>query len=225
MAFSRYVAPQYERDDRRNSNHHKNRAGTRAQIVLSKVLEGAHLNRIRISATDPLGYTAPCEQATERNNKGWNAGISRQPSLQRTDHKAYYQGCQQGWEQSPMHKDLHQDSSHTRESNERSDREIDLARDDHHDHPDGQQAGDCRLANQIGKVARLEEDAIGEQSEDDPQQYERQYHAVAANGTALQVQTPDFTSGRSRLKLWLRQFGFDRTVHFFLRPMPMLDDR
>lgn len=93
------------------------------------------------------------------------------------------------------------------EGDERSDRQVDVPRDDHDHHADREDEDVAVLLHQAGDVAGPQQDVVGPDLEDDDDQGERDQHSVLPHigPQALEQQRPD--AGRALGRRWGRALG------------------
>ena len=101
----------------------------------------------------------------EGDDKRGNLTIGHPPSVPRAEQQAHHQRHQNGERQRPAEPDVKDRRSAAQQPHHRANGEVDFCRNNHKHHADGEDAGDGRLAQQVGDIACAQVGAIGNPGE------------------------------------------------------------
>ena len=119
-------------------------------------------NGDRVGVTDDLVAAAEDEHAGQGDDEGGNPDVGNPRALPGADQHSHEQPEQDGQRPREVpvpHRGGHHDAD---ESGNGSDRQVDVAGDDHHDHADGEDEDIGVLADQVDQVAGRQRQSVGQ---------------------------------------------------------------
>jgi hypothetical protein len=184
---------EHREDDQREAEQQRDVVvvGLRAGLGQEAVAQLLHALRERaegLALQQDLGEAAEDQHAGEGDDERRYAAVGDEEALHRARHRADQQAQHHGGRPGDVVLHGQHGGERAHERRQRADRQIDVARDDHHHHADGEDQDVAVLQHQVGDVARQQQVAVGEHREQRHDQAERDQHAVLPHVAAHAVQ-------------------------------------
>ncbi len=213
------------RQDHRNCNAQNHRKDVKPAFDQTGKEIGKKTRRHRLEAVRERTNRCPAQKRQrqtfkhqhtgQRHDKGRNAPIGNPVSLGGTDNRTDDQTGRDHNNRRQIPMDNHHRSKRTDKADDRSNRKIDMAADNHQQHAHCHDDNIAVLKEQVGQVDRFKHHAIGHHLEEGQNRDQRDHHAIFAHMRA-QVITHRFAARSIRHCLLPYAFRIMRMIFSWL---------